>query len=166
MNQINEARDPDRLRESVADRLRHEINEALAKYDDHVAKRGYATAEDMATVADAARAYVRDWIPCPTCGGSGRWSGKVESGESGLVRCPDCVDGMIPSPESVRIAHDLLLDLVLVNSPDDPGVTEADARAFLVRLRRASKAEAEPRDASPEPGPTRKSRPRPGTPRR
>lgn len=48
----------------------------------------------------------RDWITCPTCNGSGTYIEEYEQGYETPLRvtkpCPDCVDGLQPSPELIE----------------------------------------------------------------
>lgn len=44
-----------------------------------------------------------DWITCPTCDGEGElWPYGEDSRPGDSIPCPDCVDGLIPSPELVE----------------------------------------------------------------
>lgn len=54
-----------------------------------------------------------DWITCPTCNGSGQTMEKTMKDGVWTVNtppCPDCVDGLIPSPELVERVAKVLVD--------------------------------------------------------
>lgn len=90
------------------------INEALEMLckdgDPHaithqVADLGEAIA--LHVLLEAARAYVADWQTCPTCNGEGLLRAASIPHDPVSV-CPDCVDGMTPSPERLRRAVEWL----------------------------------------------------------
>lgn len=88
----------------------NQLTEALAVLEMHLQSDPESV---MAPVVAAARAYVRDWITCPTCNGNGLYSPTVD----GSLICPGCVDGLAPSAGLiVRIAEEVDLDTYTVTA--------------------------------------------------
>lgn len=69
------------------------------------------------------------WVTCPTCNGEvGHWDASIPA----FVVCPDCVDGLIPSPELVERVRRFVkpdyeaaareMQAVLSSAFDDPPV--------------------------------------------
>lgn len=58
----------------------------------------------------------KDWITCPTCNGRGDLPKRTAHGriirDAAPDRCPDCVGGLVPSPELVERSRFPVLDSI------------------------------------------------------
>ena len=57
-----------------------------------------------------------DWVSCPTCNGSGVRRNHNRPDEDDYEPCPDCVGGLVPSPELIKRVGD-----TEVQNPEDGG---------------------------------------------
>lgn len=80
-------------------------------------------------------AYVQDWTTCPTCQtcescGSSPCQRKCCpdcSHYGNAQRCPDCVDGMVPSPELVERSRLPVLDSIAMIASKWLGIAHEEA---------------------------------------
>ena len=58
--------------------------------------------DNLAVVVDAARAFSRLVSVCTTCERTGKVASAYNADQTVFVDCPDCVDGLVVSPEAIE----------------------------------------------------------------